>query len=61
MSTPSGSPSRCNIGQQAGHETGRRPTRFHPREPACERAEYLVQSMPPIGNVYAVTSGHRKI
>jgi hypothetical protein len=49
------------IGQQAGHEPGRRATRFHPGEPARERAEYLVQNIPPTGNVYAVTSGHRKI
>jgi hypothetical protein len=49
------------IGQQAGHEPGRRAPRFHPGEPVCERAEYLVQNMPPTGNVYAVTSGHRKV
>lgn len=49
------------IGQQAGHEPGRRATRFHPGEPARESAEYPVQNMSPSGDVYAVTSGHRKI
>ncbi|WP_328508265.1 hypothetical protein [Streptomyces sp. NBC_00391] len=48
------------IGQQAGHEPGRT-SRFHPNEPAREPGEYLVQNMLPTGNVYAVTSGHRKI
>ena len=48
------------IGQQAGHEPCRRATRLDPGEPARERVEYLVQHMPPLGNVYAVTSGHRK-
>jgi len=36
-------------------------TRFHPGEPAREPTEHVVQNMPPTGNVYAVTSGPRKI
>jgi hypothetical protein len=49
------------IGEQPGYETRRGATRLNPAEPARKRAQNLVQNIPPTGNVYAVTSGHRKI
>jgi hypothetical protein len=49
------------IGQQAGHESGRRTARLDPNEPTRERSAYPVQNPLPSGSVYAVTGGHRKI
>jgi hypothetical protein len=49
------------IRQQTGHEPGRGTPWFDPPEPARETAEHPVQNLLPSGNVYAVTSGHRKI
>lgn len=44
------------IGQQAGHEPGRRATRFDPRESARERAQHLIQDLLPASSVYAVAA-----
>jgi hypothetical protein len=49
------------VGQQPAHERPGSPARLHPRKPARDPAQQLVQSCLPAGriNPYAVAGGHR--
>lgn len=49
-----------DVGQQAGHEHRRRPTRLNPPEPARERIEHPGQNPLPPSRVYAMARGHRQ-
>jgi hypothetical protein len=49
------------IGEQTGDETDGRTTRLDPDEPTRERTGHQVDGSSPLGRLYAMTLGHRKV
>jgi hypothetical protein len=49
------------VSEQSSDEASSRPARLDPAEPARERANHQVNGSSPLGRLYAVALGHRKV